>query len=43
MFNKKELKKIMDKHQDYNKDLAAYLGMSVPIFRPSGMVGSSLT
>lgn len=32
MFNKKELKKIMDKHQDYNKDLAAYLGMSVPNF-----------
>ena len=32
MFYKKELKKIMDKHQDYNKDLAAYLGMSVSNF-----------
>lgn len=32
MFNKKELKRHMDVHGDLNKDLAAYLGMSVPNF-----------
>lgn len=32
MFDKKELKKIMDAYHDYNKDLAAYLGMSIPNF-----------
>lgn len=32
MFDKKGLKKIMDAYHDYNKDLAAYLGMSVPNF-----------
>lgn len=32
MFNKKELKRHMDIHGDLNKDLAGYLGMSVPNF-----------
>lgn len=32
MFDKKELKKIMDAYHDYNKDLAAYLGMSIQNF-----------
>lgn len=32
MFNKKLLKKYMDRHVDQNKDLAAHLGMSAPNF-----------
>lgn len=32
MFNKKELKRHMDAYGDLNKDLAEYLGMSVPNF-----------
>lgn len=32
MFDKELLKKFMKKHGDLNKDLAVYLGMSVPNF-----------
>lgn len=32
MFDKELLKKYMDDYGDKNKDLAAYLGMSVPNF-----------